>query len=480
VATTKPQPGGRYLYAFALPFCVFGAVLLGFAIYQARARNTGLAAFSALSGFIFAGVGIGLILTLRHGAHSLAAADRLREEHPGAPWLWRNDWAAGHIFSEGGGNALAAWLFATFWNAISWPIFYFIYFNPSQPTGVMGGLAILFAILPLTGIVLIGWAVRTTLRWLVARGSFFEMVSIPGQIGGTLTGTVRLMPPSRANREFKVALSCVNRIVNRSGNRPVSSESTIWSEEQTVRGNSFGGIPVEFFIPSECRPTDTDESDNAIIWRLAVTAPFSTRSFEALFEVPVFSVAHAPSQRSFDEPFREDKAGPAQTHVPPPNFPVRVRTVPTGATEFYFPPCRAPAAAIGASLFAAGWSAMFLMIIHIDAPIVFQAVWAGFEAFMIFWVASLWLGDTRVIVDRSSISILRGIPGLALSRRIIPASEVHAVAVVTGSRAGAITYYRLRLTYRDGRKLSFGDGIRQQHDAEWLAREIGQPLGVAN
>lgn len=478
MATSKPHPGARYLYAFALPFCAFGTVLLGLAIYQARAGNAGLTAFSALSGCIFAGVGIGLILTVRHGERIQAATDRLRDEHPNAPWLWRSDWAAGHIFSEGGANVLAAWLLATFWNAISWPIFYFIYFNPSQPSGAIGGFTILSVIFPFTGIVLIGWAVRTTLRWLAARGSYFEMASIPGQIDGTLTGTIRLMPPSRANREFKVTLSCVNRIVNRSGNSPASAENVIWSGEQTVRGNTFGGIPVEFFIPPECRPTDATNSDNAILWRLAVSAPFSTRSFEARFEVPVFSVTLAPEHKSFDERVHEHEAGAVETHVPPPNFPVRIRRVPTGATEFYFPPCRAPAAAIGATLFTAGWSAMFLMIIHIDAPIVFDAVWAGFDAFMIFWVASLWLGDTRVIVDGSSISILRGIPGLVLSRRIIPASDVHAVVAAIGSRAGTTTYYRLRLTYGDDRKISFGDGMRERRDAEWLAHEIGRHVGV--
>jgi hypothetical protein len=73
---------------------------------------------------------------------------------------------------------------------------------------------------------------------------------------------------------------------------------------------------------------------------------------------------------------------------------------------------------------------MFLMIIHIDAPIVFDAVWAAFDAFMIFWVASLGLGDTRVTFDGSSISIERGVPGLALSRRTIPASDVHTLAAV--------------------------------------------------
>ncbi len=453
--------------------------MLGLAIYQARAGTTGLAAFAALSGIIFAGVGIGLILTLRQGVRIQAATNRLREQHPDAPWLWRSDWATGHIFSEGGANALAAWLFATFWNAIAWPIFYFIYFNPSQPFGALAGFEIVSVIFPFSGIVLIGLALRATLRWLTARGSYFEMASIPGQIGGALSGTIRLMPPSRANREFKLVLSCVYRKVDRGGNSTSTEEQVLFSDEQTVRGNTFGGISVEYQIPPECHQTDLTDLDNAIFWRLVATTPFSSRTFEAQFEVPVFNVAQIPDRKRFADRARELEAADDQSFVPPPNFPVRTRLLPTGATEFYFPPCRAPAAAVGATLFAAGWSAMFLMIIHIDAPIVFDAVWAAFDAFMIFWVASLWLGDTRVTLDGSSISIARGVPGLALSRRTIPASEVHAVAAAVGSRTGTTTYYRMRLTYGDDRKLSFGDGLSEKRAAEWLAHEIAGHLGVA-
>jgi hypothetical protein len=447
--------------------------MLGLAIYQARSGGTSLAAFSALSGFIFAGIGIGIILTLRHGVRAQAAIDRLREQHPDAPWLWREEWATGRIFSEGSANALAAWLFATFWNAVSWPIFYFVYFNPSESFGVLGSFTILSAIFPLTGIVLIGLAIRATMRWVASRGSYLEMATIPGQIGGALVGTVRLMPPSRANREFKVTLSCLNR----GSGQNSKVEEVIWTSDQTVRGSSFSGIHVEFQIPPECQPTDASSADSSILWRLVTTAPFSSRTFEAAFEVPVFNVVRVPAQKRSTS-LTPDADGRPDTFEPPPNFPVRTRQLPTGATEFYFPPCRAPAAAIGATLFTAGWSAMFLMIVHIDAPIVFDAVWAAFDVFMFLWVGSLWLGDTRVTIDGSSITIARGIPGLVLSRRTIPAAEVHTVAAIVGSRTGSTTYYRLRLTHDGDRKVTFGDGLREKRAVEWLAYQIARQLGV--
>jgi hypothetical protein len=477
VATTKPQLSAGWLYAVALPFCLFGIAMLGFAAYQARGGANGLAAFAVLAGVIFAAVGIGLILTLRQGLHVQAAANRLREQHPDAPWLWRSDWAAGHIFSEGGASAVAAWIFATFWNAVAWPIFYFIYFNPSQPFGAIAGLEVIAAIFPFSGILLIGYAVRATGRWLTARGSYFEMASIPAPIGGTLSGTVRLMPPSRANREFKLVLSCVDRKVDSTGEINSTKEQVLFSDRQTVRGSVFGGIGITFPIPSECPPTDLTDLDNMIVWRLVVTSPFSSRPFEAQFEVPVFNLA-LTDRRRFSDSAPKPQPGESQSFAPPPDFPVRTRMLPTGATEFYFPPCRAPAAAVGATLFTAGWTAMFLMIIHIDAPIVFDAVWAAFDAFMLFWVASLWLGDTRVTLDGLSMIIERGVPGLALSRRMIPASDVHALAAVAGSRIGATTYYRLRITYGDNRKLSFGDGLSDMRGAEWLAHEIARHLDV--
>jgi hypothetical protein len=456
-----------------LPFCFFGVAMLGFAIYQARSGGTSLAAFSALSALIFAGIGIGIILALRHGLRAQAAIDRLREQHPNAPWLWREEWATGRIFSEGSANALAAWLFATFWNAVSWPIFYFVYFNPSESFGVLSSYTILSAIFPLTGIVLIGLAIRATMRWVASRGSYLEMATIPGQIGGTLTGTVRLMPPSRANREFKVTLSCINR----SSGENSKVEEVVWSSDQTVRGSSFSGIRVEFQIPPECQPTDAMHAESAIVWRLVTTASFSSRTFEAAFEVPVFNVVLARVQKRSASSTPEADSRP-EAFEPPPNFPVRTRQLPTGATEFYFPPCRAPAAAIGATLFTAGWNAMFLMILHIDAPIVFDAVWAALDVFMLLWVGSLWLGDTRVTIDGSSITIARGIPGLVLSRRTIPAGEVDTVAAIVGSRTGSTTYYRLRLTHDGDRRVTFGDGLREKRAVEWLAYQIARHLGV--
>jgi hypothetical protein len=125
VATSKPPSSAGWLNAIAVLFCIFGTAMLTLAIYQTQANANGLAAFAAISGVIFVGVGIGLILTLGRGALILSATDRLRQQHPDAPWLWRSDWAQGHIFSEGSSNAFSAWLVATFGNAIAWPIFYF-------------------------------------------------------------------------------------------------------------------------------------------------------------------------------------------------------------------------------------------------------------------------------------------------------------------------------------------------------------------
>ena len=473
VATSKPHSGDALLYAFGMPFCFFGVAMLGFAIYQARSGGTSLAAFSALSGVIFAGIGIGIILTLGHGARAQAAIDRLREQYPDAPWLWREEWATGRIFSEGSANAMAAWLFATFWNAVSWPIFYFVYFNPSESFGVLGSFTILSAIFPLTGIVLIGLAIRATLRWVASRGSYLEMATIPGQIGGALAGTVRLMPPSRANREFKVTLSCINR----SSGQNSKVEEVIWRSDQTVRGSSFSGIHVDFQIPPECQPTDAASADSSIMWRLVTTAPFSSRTFEAAFEVPVFNVVRVPAQKRSTS-LTTDADARTDTFEPPPNFPVRTRQLPTGATEFYFPPCRAPAAAIGATLFTTGWSAMFLMIRPRRRADRLRCGVGGLRRLHALVgrvaVAGRYPRHHRWVVDydRARHS------GLVLSRRTIPAAEVHTVAAIVGSCTGSTTYYRLRLTHDGDRKVTFGDGLREKRAVEWLAYQIARQLGV--
>src|ERR1019366_9477228 len=93
-------------------------------------------------------------------------------------------------------------------------------------------------IFPLAGVVMIAWAMRIRRRFREYGESRFAMASVPGQIGGSLAGSIH----------------------------------------------------VALLIASDCRPTDDSNPESRIVWRLSAKAPGAAGGYRAEFEVPVFQI----------------------------------------------------------------------------------------------------------------------------------------------------------------------------------------------
>jgi hypothetical protein len=471
-AGAKPQLATGCLYLFALPFVGFGLFALIGAIQGLIAGKLGTAAYAGMFAVVFGGVGFGLVYLLRRGTQFAQARDRLRAANPDQPWLWREDWAAGRIPASISNSAIVLCGSAVLCFAVSAPVAYAIPRELARNNN-----AVLFLLLfPLTGLVLLRQAVRAAARWRVVRGSALEMDSVPGQIGGTLTGKIILSAELRPAGNFTLGLRCVNRVTSGTGDSVSTWEHVLWNDEQTPSSDG-ANVPVAFYIAPDTPASDNSNSNNEIIWRLSASAPTAAGKYDAQFEVPVFKVAQTAEQQRQPEAVRAAEHQQVEGYVHPEASRITMRQTPGGATEVYFPPLRSPGATLGTAAFTAIWSSLFWLIYTLHVPLIFIIGWGFFDVILVLILLSL-LTTVRVRIGDGAVTIQKALLGLVYSRRRIAASDVSSVAAVAGMTVDNTVYSQIRLSYGGDRKYDFADGIRDKREADWLADQISQRLGL--
>jgi hypothetical protein len=294
----KPSGGGSIsgtvvLCLFSLPFAGVGT----FTIFKSfdllftpgKARDGLMLGLFALT---FSTIGYGLLFGAIAGYRAERRKQARRAEHPDEPWRWREDWAKGRAYASTRSLMWFTWAFALFWNGIS--------------TGVAIGMlkghaplvpAIIFGVIfPLVGLALLVWAVRVTIVWNKFGLSTFKMLSVPGVIGGSLSGAIETSVKLRPREGFHLRLACVNRVRIASGKNSSTQETILWQTEKTINEDLLdephrSGIPVSFQIPADALPTDDTTPTNTIVWRLIAQAKLPGVDYSATFEVPVFRTA---------------------------------------------------------------------------------------------------------------------------------------------------------------------------------------------
>ena len=161
--------------------------------------------FLLLFGLVFSGVGFGLIFAALYGGRYAQRQQRLQVEHPAEPWLWRADWAQGRANSTTRTSAIAGWVFAIFWNAVSMPIAFLVL---PQALRQKSAGALVCMIFPAAGVYLLIRAIRQTMALAEFGNTYFEMSSVPGVVGRELNGQIqaRFPPFARPWRPFAAFL----------------------------------------------------------------------------------------------------------------------------------------------------------------------------------------------------------------------------------------------------------------------------------
>lgn len=471
-AGAKPKVAAGCLYLFTLPFCGFGLFAAVRSVQRIVAGDLPGAAYTAMFAVVFGGVGFGLIYAFRRGTQLAQSRDRMRAANPDQPWLWREDWAAGRIPASIGTSARVLCGCAVLSFAVSAPVVYAI----PQELAKHNNLILMVLLFPLAGIVMLGQAARAAARWRVVRGSAFEMDSVPGQVGGALAGKIILPAELRPTGEFTLGLRCVNRVTSNNGNSTSTWEHVLWNDEHAASSDG-ATVPVAFYIAPDTPASDYSNSNNEIIWRLGASGPTSAGKFDAQFEVPVFKVAETAEQQRLAEAVRTSEHRQVESYVHPEASRIAVRQTPGGATEVYFPPLRNPGAALATAAFTGLWTSCLWLIRIMHVPWFLVAGWGFFDVILVLILLSL-LGATRVRVGDGEVTIVKSLVGLVYSRRRIAAGEVTEVKSVSGMTVNSIVYNQLRISYGGNRSFDFADGIRDKREADWLADQISQRLGL--
>jgi len=472
MTATQNLAGKVFLTIFALPFCGFGLLAL---VKGLTAAQQGTSQWALIfPGALFSLIGFGLIAAVVFGSRYLAAEQKIQAEHPGEPWLWRDDWSHGRADSKTKSSMLAAWLIASLWMLVSAPILFVIpkeQFEREPKTF----FALLF---PIAGIFLISWALRQTMRRLEFGKTYFEMPIVPLVVGREARGTIQARFSNIPQNGVTLKLTCIRRITTGSGDNRSTSERILWREEKTlpaeqlIAGPIGTSIPVSFAVPQDAQATDTTNSNDAILWVLEADADVPGVDYKDLFEVPVF--------RTKDTPTAPQVAAWGSLAISKPAHPtIVVRPSAEGRTEFYFPSARNKGFAFGVTIFSLVWSGAIVLMIALHAPFIFPVFFSLFDALMIFITLDLWMGSSTVIFNQGELRVRSGLVGQGRIQEV-PFSEIGEIRSAITSQQGGATgtpYYDIQLIKTDGKKLTLGKTIRDRQEVDWLVAEMKRLAG---
>jgi hypothetical protein len=463
---------------FLLPFAAVGVFTATMTVQRLTAGKWTEALFFALFALTFGGVGIGGIAAALAGRGKLKAQEARQATHPDSPWLWRQDWASGHITESSRAGMIGAWLFAIFWNLIGFPTGFLAAraaLNEGKHAALLG------LMFPLIGVGLVVWATRTTLRYSKYGVSRLELATVPGVIGRSLIGTVRAPARIKADQGFDVTLTCVRRETQGGGKQRSTSEGILWQDVQRVQGRPFRDparmethIPVAFRIPGDVPASDNTYSANQVLWRLQVSADVPGVNYEARFDVPVFRTPASDQPLSPEEARLTQAADPAG-YQQPADSRIIVTTTRRG-TEILFPAARNLGVAVSLTVFFVLWLGGLGLQIHFGAPLIFPIVTGFFALVLLVIVLDVWLRVSRIQVVRGSISWATGYI-VAGREQIIPASDVADVRTAIGMQTGNRVYYDIVIVRKAGKKIKVAHSVRDKREAEWLAETIKRAIG---
>ena len=288
IERTNPE---RFVLGFikflGTPLCIAAFLAAMVAFTRARDGQWELAALATAIALACGGAGFGAIWWVRFHARAADPSERLRAANPGAPWMWREDWARGEVRTSARRDSNRLTFFAIAWCVATFPIFFIV---PHRAIRSADYFAIPSLIFPLAGVVMIAWAMRIRRRFREYGESRFAMAFVPGQIGGSLAGSIHVDKPPVAGQQVALELACINRTTRGAWHNLTTWDWILWRAEQTSMSDSTGSIPVAFLIASDCRPTDDSNPESRIVWRLSAKAPGAAGRYRAEFEVPVFRI----------------------------------------------------------------------------------------------------------------------------------------------------------------------------------------------
>src|SRR5262245_46604161 len=177
MSSRVPNEALRIVYlVFGIQFTGIGllAILVGIYRYLTGVTDFMQTILLAIFGLMFIGVGGWPLLLVRSARKKASQEAQAQAAHPDQPWMWREDWAVGHISSSNKLVVAFAWGFAIVWNLVSTPLLLVFRNRPENNYVLL--VALLF---PAIGVLLLVRAIRVSLEFRKYGVSNFVMSSVP-------------------------------------------------------------------------------------------------------------------------------------------------------------------------------------------------------------------------------------------------------------------------------------------------------------
>lgn len=336
---------------------------------------------------LFTVIGVGLIsIVIASWLDEQRHVPRLRNS--GEAWMRRADWAAGEIQYSDRNSGRIVFRIGILIIVLSIPglvtsLIALIYRH--ENLAALGLLA--------TGLGL--WVTyaghRRYVRWWRYGNSTFQMASVPGVLGGSLAGVVRIEGHVESQDGFRLHLSCTETSRSTGGDDGPNVR-TLWEDEQTIirqidLPDSEGtAVPVMFVLPYDAPQTNDDPKLDKQQWTLRVASLSPGTDYKAEFEVPVFRTPKSDPNYQPDLSRIEQFRAPRQTDLRFRQSGILTEQLDDGGYRFIFPRGRnlgfVLAMAIVQLIFAAAiiaafyfkWFAVWHFAASVIGPLVLYAI----------------------------------------------------------------------------------------------------------
>ncbi len=470
----KPNMGCGYTVMLILLAAGLGLLVLAAGNY----RKAGAVTAKAVAPGI-----IGLALVLGAGVYGQVARGLVREskeeearrlQAPGEPWKWKKEWLNGIIEAADGTNTAMLWLFTLFWNAISLPALWAVLTKPQRDPGVY--FVFLF---PLVGLGLLAGAVYKTIQGRKYGRSRFLLSRMPGEVGGYVGGMIEVPARVTPVADVRLQLQCIRRQVQGSGKNRSVRETVLWEHEERlapaklVSGPARTELPVLFYVPDTCVPSDDADLDNEVLWRVTATAPTPGVDFAATFTVPVFRTGETAAPPEPGRPVLEDyRAGPPDAAM---LAEAGVRREPDG---YHFGDSHLTVTRLVFTILAAGFVALWVAFWGREVHWILWTVSGLFGAFFLYGALDLWQARFELLIGPEEVVVrhprLWGVKETRVSRK-----EVAGIQPDKSMASGTTQYYRLALTGAEGTGPAQTAGIMLSYLAEQAAKKAAAPADPA-
>ena len=439
-----------------------------------RDMRWGMFGFLMLFPIIFGGVGIGIITAGWWGGRKVKHEDSMRAQHPGQPWMWREEWSQGVLQSNNKATMWFAIIFAAIWSAMSSPL---IFILPDEIFNKGNYLALIGYLFPGVGIGLIIWAISAYRRWKRFGDSELDLDRVPVALGGILNATLTCPTKIPRGNEVYLTLTCISKRRTGSGKNRRRTEKILWQDEQRIPvtiNESMNGLslPVKFHIPKDKPQCDWSDSNNSIVWRLDANADISGADFTASFDLPVFNRGekyHVDKPETLDNSSTRSDVGDWQR--------TGVVYKLTGKGErFYFPPARNKSVSAMITLIGLVFTGAGIGIWFAAHPI-FGSVFGLIGVLVLWGAVHMWLHRTEVVLRGDALEFRKGLFGLRQPERLL-SHKLKNLGIESTMSAGNKRYYDVTATLVDDRKIKLASHLSGKRDVHALTDRFKKTLGL--